>query len=219
MVQTRSKKSVKYTYAERVLGAYSQAQKERRKSSVHIATLRANVRKIAESRKEKLGPQWTNWVGRAVHKLEDQGILKPVDSSGHVSMTEEGKKALTAARRKVFGTSAHQESTPDEEEFLWRSVTEQFAPSTHISGPRGRLSVSSAAGRKRKQSIRVRSATEADEEEEEEPSASMRATPKAKKRRVTGAEVPAGTPHKPLSKMNKAELQAELRALQSRVIA
>ncbi|KIK76184.1 hypothetical protein PAXRUDRAFT_835432 [Paxillus rubicundulus Ve08.2h10] len=215
MVQTRSKKSVKYTYAERVLGAYSKAQKERRKSSVHIATLRANVRKMADSRKEKLGPQWTNWVGRAVHKLEDQGILKPVDCNGHVSMTEEGQKALTAARRKVFGTSTNQEHTQDEEEFLWRSVTDQFVPATHISGAHGRLSVASVARRKRRQSVRVRSATE----EEGEPSASTHATPKAKKRRVTGAEVAARTPHKPLSKMNKAELKEELRALKSRVIA
>ncbi|KAF9225774.1 hypothetical protein BS17DRAFT_777657 [Gyrodon lividus] len=220
MVQTRPKKSLKYTYAERVLGAYSQAQKERRKSSVHIATLRANVRKFAESRKEKLGPQWTNWVGRAVHKLEDQGILKPVDSSGHVSLTEEGKKAVTVARRKVFGTSTSQETTPDEEELLWCSVTEQFSPATHISGARRRLSAPSVTGRKRRQSVRIRSATGCEEEEEEEgPSVSMCPTPWPKRRRVTGAEVPARTPHKPLSKMNKAELKAELRALQSKVLA
>ncbi|KAF9236672.1 hypothetical protein BU15DRAFT_63839 [Melanogaster broomeanus] len=200
-------------------------RKDRRKSSVHIATLRANVRKIAESRKEKLGPQWTNWVGRAVHKLEDQGILKPVDSNGHVSMTEEGRKAVTAARRKVFGTSTPQEPNEDEEELLWRSVTEQFSPSTHISGARRRLSAPSTAGRKRRQSVRMAAGTEYEEEAEEEPSASMPAAAGTKRRRVTGAMVPVGTPQKPLSKMNKAEasqftpLKGELRALQTKVLA
>jgi len=27
------------------------------------------VRKIAQDRKDKLGPQWTSWVGKAVRKL------------------------------------------------------------------------------------------------------------------------------------------------------
>ncbi|KIJ61551.1 hypothetical protein HYDPIDRAFT_42526 [Hydnomerulius pinastri MD-312] len=228
MVQTRSKKAAKYTYAERVLGAYSQAQKEHRKSSVHIATLRAHVRKTAESRKDKLGPQWANWVGKAVHKLEDQGILQPVEPSGHVSMTAEGKKALTNARRKVFGTTASHAPTPDEQEVLWRTVAEQFSPATHITGARRRQSVPSApAGKKRRQSAHMRQAAEDDELEDEDdeagPSASMRATPGAKRRRLTGvsasARLPAGTPQKSLSRMNKAELKAELRALQTKALA
>ncbi|KIO14337.1 hypothetical protein M404DRAFT_474703 [Pisolithus tinctorius Marx 270] len=92
MVSTRSGKSTKHTYAERVLNAYSQAQREHRRQSLHIATLRAQVRKTAQERKDKLGPNWASWVGKAVRKLEEQGVLEPINSSGYVRMTEEGKK-------------------------------------------------------------------------------------------------------------------------------
>lgn len=67
------------------------------------------MRKIAKIRKDKLGPQWASWVGKAVKKLvrlnvtsfrnslilseqEEQGVLQPIDSSGYVGMTPEGKK-------------------------------------------------------------------------------------------------------------------------------
>ncbi|KAG6335228.1 hypothetical protein ID866_3854 [Astraeus odoratus] len=93
MVSTRSGRSTKHTYAERVLRAYSQAQREHRRQSVHLATLRAHVRRIADERKDKLGPKWRTWVGKAVRKLEEQGVLQPVDSSGYIRMTDEGKKA------------------------------------------------------------------------------------------------------------------------------
>lgn len=71
-----------------VLSAFSQAQKEHKRHSVHLATLRAHgkvftfakgslliiylvkiVKKIAKDREDKLGPQWASWVGKAVKKL------------------------------------------------------------------------------------------------------------------------------------------------------
>ncbi|KAH7886966.1 hypothetical protein F5I97DRAFT_1871774 [Phlebopus sp. FC_14] len=217
MMSAKTKRTSKHTYAERVLGAYSQAQREHRRQSVHIATLRAQVRKMAQARKDKLGPQWTSWVGKAVHRLEEQGFLRPVDSSGYVSMTAEGKKAVNLARRKLFGAAVSHVTTPFEEELLWRNVAEQFSPASHVSALR--LSAPPVAGKKRRQSARMRELTEDEEEAEEEPSASRRGTT-TKRRRTTGAVSASArqsvtTPQKPLSKMNKAELKAKILALRS----
>ena len=68
------------------------------------------VKKIAEAEKDTLGPQWSNWVKRTVHKLvsssvsdefrtihiclqEDEGILEPAEPSGSVALTPNGKNA------------------------------------------------------------------------------------------------------------------------------
>jgi hypothetical protein len=67
-----------------VLGAFTQVQKEHKRHVVHIATLRAQgtflrvlsrttnllvVKKIAQEKKDKLGPHWSHFVGKAVHRL------------------------------------------------------------------------------------------------------------------------------------------------------
>jgi hypothetical protein len=75
-----------------VLGALSQVQKEHKRHAVHLATLRAQgfffmisfslpfyhvvciVKKTAQARKDKLGPKWSSWVGKAVHKLVSFGV-------------------------------------------------------------------------------------------------------------------------------------------------
>jgi hypothetical protein len=77
-----------------VLGAFNQVQREHRKHSVHLATLRAQgkfvylrflldirhsmvptVKKNAQSKKDELGPCWTHWVGKAVEKLVSRLVL------------------------------------------------------------------------------------------------------------------------------------------------
>ncbi|KZP33872.1 hypothetical protein FIBSPDRAFT_207730 [Athelia psychrophila] len=120
MVAQKSTKLAKYTYAERVLGAISQVQKEHKKHVVHLATIRAQVRKAAEEKKDKLGPQWGRWVGKAVHKLEADGVLEIADTHGrHVTFTPEGKKAINYARRSIGGKDARS-SSPVEDEVLRR---------------------------------------------------------------------------------------------------
>ena len=72
-----------------VVSALHQVQRDQRKRLVHLATLRAQgtslcttvgltlldsrrrsiVRKNAERRDDALGPQWSSWVSKAVHKL------------------------------------------------------------------------------------------------------------------------------------------------------
>ncbi|OAX36352.1 hypothetical protein K503DRAFT_311745 [Rhizopogon vinicolor AM-OR11-026] len=197
MVASKTKKTSKYTYAERVLSAFSQAQKEHRRHSVHLATLRAHVRKTAKDRKDKLGPQWASWVGKAVKRLEEQGVLQPVDSSGYVGMTPEGKKVLSYARRKLLPTAAGEVSHA-QEDAVWKNVTEHFSPSGHK--------------RQRARSVsRLRSAV-AEEEIEEEDSASVRGSPRSKRQRR--AQSPVKSPERPLSKMTKTELQTKIRELQ-----
>lgn len=223
MVSTRSGKSTKHTYAERVLNAYSQAQREHRRQSLHIATLRAQVRKTAQERKDKLGPNWASWVGKAVRKLEEQGVLEPIDSSGYVRMTEEGKKVLNVARRKVLGSSAKHNPTPEEEGLLWRSINQQLSPASHISrGSRRYSDVQSS--RKRRRSVRSRRQSRGgmteDEDHSEAPLASEYTTPVSKRRRTTAVDpFSHPTPSKLLSKMNKTELKAKVKELQSILFA
>ncbi|KAG2143089.1 hypothetical protein DEU56DRAFT_979515 [Suillus clintonianus] len=196
MVASKTKKSSKYTYAERVLSAFSQAQKEHRRHSVHLATLRAHVRKIAKDRKDRLGPQWASWVGKAVKKLEDQGVLHPVDSSGYVGMTPEGKKVLSYARRKLLPTATG-DASPAQEDAVWKNVTEHFSPSVY----------------KRHHAISAsRLKSVLGEEEVEEDSASVRGSPRAKRQRR--APSPVKPSERSLTKMTKAELQTKVRELQ-----
>lgn len=223
MVSTKSGKSIKHTYAERVLGAYSQAQRGHRKQSVHLATLRSHVRNIAQDKKDKLGPKWASWVGKAVRRLEEQGIFQP-DSNGYIRMTDEGKKALAAARRRVLGTSSRHTATLEEEERVWHTLNEQLSPASHFSTARRYSNAQSS--RKRRQSMRSRpsvAAGGADSEYEhgsEEPSASTRTSPVIKRRRVASVDpFASATPSKPLSKMTKAELTKKVKELQSRLLA
>ncbi|KAK0192442.1 hypothetical protein F5146DRAFT_1039930 [Armillaria mellea] len=104
MAPTKSAKVAKYTYAERVLGSMTQLQREHRKQAVNLISLRAHVKKIAEQKRDKLGPNWSNWVGRAVAKLEDDGVLT-ASGPGCVMLTPSGKKAITAARRSILLTA------------------------------------------------------------------------------------------------------------------
>ncbi|KAG9220279.1 hypothetical protein CCMSSC00406_0006344 [Pleurotus cornucopiae] len=118
MVSVRSKKVQKLTYTQRVLSALSHIQKDSRKHAIHLATIRAQVRKHADARKDKLGPQWAHFVTKAVHKLEDDGILQRVDRgpTGQVSFTPGGRKSISSVRRAI----PHTESTED---VLWKYVT------------------------------------------------------------------------------------------------
>ncbi|KAH7926153.1 hypothetical protein BV22DRAFT_1194612 [Leucogyrophana mollusca] len=201
MGATKSQKAAKYTYAERVLGAYSQAQKEHRRQIVHMATLRAQVRKIAQTKKDKLGPQWSSWVTKAVHKLEEQGLLQHEDSSGYVSMTPEGRKVLSIARKRLHAAPGGAAS-PLQEDAVWKSVAEQFSPH----------------GQKRKIGSRLRPLADRGDasDAEEDQSASVRGSPRKRPRRSIAVSFtsPQKSPQKPVSKMTKAELKAELKALQ-----
>ncbi|EPQ52047.1 hypothetical protein GLOTRDRAFT_140511 [Gloeophyllum trabeum ATCC 11539] len=128
MVASKTKKTAKYTYAERVLSALSHAQQEHRKHAVHHATLRAEVRKRAETKKDKLGPQWSSWVKRTVEKLEDKGAIEASGSNGNVALTPAAKKAIADARRQ-FAASSHADCPLLEDE-VWRSVSEHFTRGT-----------------------------------------------------------------------------------------
>ncbi|KAF9023333.1 hypothetical protein BDZ89DRAFT_1069941 [Hymenopellis radicata] len=85
-------------------------QREKKKSSIHIASIRADIKKTALANEEKLGPQWSKWVGTAIEKLVSEGLLKHTGAAGCVSFTAEGKKTSTAARRSIAPTDGP--STP-----------------------------------------------------------------------------------------------------------
>ncbi|KAJ6487687.1 hypothetical protein C8R45DRAFT_254205 [Mycena sanguinolenta] len=121
MVASKTKKVMKYTYSERVLGSFSLIQREHKKHAIHLASLRAQILKTANARKDKLGPHWKNWVGKAVQRLEEHGILSS-EPAGTVALTPSGKKAILAARR-ALALPMHESLSPDEEDLLWKQVT------------------------------------------------------------------------------------------------
>ncbi|KAI8969761.1 hypothetical protein BD414DRAFT_255072 [Trametes punicea] len=124
MVARSSKKRAKYTYAERVLGALSDIQREHRKHAVHMATLRAHVRKMADARKDRIGPQWSQWVSRTVNRLADDGILDTSDSHGNVTFTPDAKKTIIRMRRESMNPGMA--LSPGLERKIWRNVTRKF---------------------------------------------------------------------------------------------
>ncbi|KAK0203897.1 hypothetical protein DFS33DRAFT_1335179 [Desarmillaria ectypa] len=104
MAPIKSEKVAKYTYAERVLSSMTQLQREHKKQSINLISLRAHVKKSAEQKEDRLGPNWSNWVGRTVAKLEDGGVLT-ASGPGCVMLTPSGRKAITAARRSILSTA------------------------------------------------------------------------------------------------------------------
>ncbi|KAF7319159.1 Aminotransferase [Mycena chlorophos] len=120
--KSTSPKTPKASYAERVLGSFTQIQREHKRHSIHIATLRAQVQKTAAARKDKLGPNWKNWVGKAVHKLQESGVFESAEPAGSVALTPEGKKAIQSARRVLDLPSNSDNITSEEEALLWKEV-------------------------------------------------------------------------------------------------
>ncbi|CAA7268257.1 unnamed protein product [Cyclocybe aegerita] len=182
MVSTRSSKAVKPTYAERVLGAFGQIQKEQKRHTVHLASIRAQVKKNAQEKKDKLGPNWSQWVTKAVAKLEEEEILEPAPAAGSVALTQKGKKAIMNARKSLRLSLGGISPDRYQEDSVWKEVTSQGLkrsrrPSTVPGSMAGDSPTKSASARKR-------------------PRVSF-----------AGGK-------KPVSRMTKAELKAELATLQ-----
>ncbi|KAF9458224.1 hypothetical protein BDZ94DRAFT_1313465 [Collybia nuda] len=125
MVASKSAKVVKLSYPERVLGAFSQIQREHKRHAVHSLTLRAQVKKTAQARKDQLGPHWSSFVSKAVQKLEKEGILAASSSAaGSLILTDHGKQVIASARR-VLSIPPHAALSSEEEESVWRQVIQQ----------------------------------------------------------------------------------------------
>ncbi|KAJ2936885.1 hypothetical protein H1R20_g203, partial [Candolleomyces eurysporus] len=118
MARSRTAKVHKTSYAERVLGAMTQIQKEHRKHAVHMATLRAQVRKNAAAKRDTLGPLWSQWVGKAVHKLTEDGVIQHTGSQ-EVTFTPEGKSLISSAKKGV-----------SDEDDLWHRVSTSISRGT-----------------------------------------------------------------------------------------
>ncbi|KAF8169824.1 hypothetical protein K438DRAFT_1854724 [Mycena galopus ATCC 62051] len=188
MVAAKTKKVIKYTYTERVLGSFSLIQREHKKHAIHLASLRAQILKTANARKDKLGPHWKNWVGKAVHRLEEDGILS-FEPAGTVALTSNGKKAILAARR-ALALPAHDSLSSDQEDLLWKEVTH----------PNSVQAIASPVKRTR----HTRHTEHLSDEEDSEPEYVPR------KRTRTSVPARAGKITDPAFKMTKAQLVAEL---------
>ncbi|KAJ7204503.1 hypothetical protein GGX14DRAFT_698845 [Mycena pura] len=188
--KTKSNKMGKYTYTERVLGSFWTIQREHKRHAVHLASLRAQVQKTAASRKDKLGPHWKNWVTKAVHKLEEDGILEPSEPAGTLALTPAGKKDILAARR-ALALPTNDSLLPEQEDLLWKQVTHPG-------------SVLTSHGNKRPR----RSYRDSDDSEPEY-------TPRKPKKR-TRMSLPANMTRDPAYKRTKAQLIDELAVLKRR---
>ncbi|EAU89103.2 hypothetical protein CC1G_08511 [Coprinopsis cinerea okayama7 len=123
-------KTPKVTYAERVLNAYHALKKERRVGNIHLAGIRAQVKRTAEEKGEQLGPNWSHWVSKAVDKLTEDGILGM--GNQRVFLTPEGKSTIATAKRSVRHVG-------DPEERVFKQVAS-------IAASKRRYSVSVAPG-------------------------------------------------------------------------
>ncbi|KIY47887.1 hypothetical protein FISHEDRAFT_74227 [Fistulina hepatica ATCC 64428] len=110
--------ATKPTYKERVLRAASIIQREHRKRDIHLASLRAQIRKTAEETSDVLGPRWASWTMKAIEKLTEEGLLTS-NEAGTVSLTTTGKKAIGEAR-KSFGIPA--DASPMKDISVWKAV-------------------------------------------------------------------------------------------------
>ncbi|KAI1784851.1 hypothetical protein LXA43DRAFT_900919 [Ganoderma leucocontextum] len=88
-----------------------------------MATLRAHVRKMADTRKDKMGPQWSQWVTRTVQRLADDGVLDTSDAQ--VTFTPNAKKTISAIRRESLGPGVA--ASPNLEHKMWKDVTRRFS--------------------------------------------------------------------------------------------
>ncbi|KAF5375723.1 hypothetical protein D9615_009351 [Tricholomella constricta] len=170
------------------------------------------VRKNAQENKDKLGPHWSSWVGKAIHKLEEEGILAASQSpAGNLTITPAGKKVITAARQSIaHAINASPSAVPDD--LVWKHIT-QHSPNTR--------------GLKRGRRSSIRPLRDEDADARDLPPSSF-STTRSKRARLS--TVPVSPSKKPIYRMNKAEvayslasrddadliiqLQVELRALQ-----
>ncbi|KAF8634238.1 hypothetical protein AX15_000999 [Amanita polypyramis BW_CC] len=200
MVASKPVKAAKYTYAERVLQAFSQVHKKHRRHGIHMATLRAQVKKNAQAQQDKLGPQWPNWVTRAVHKLQDEGIFA-ADAPGSVVMTPTGKKAVAAAR-KSLPISVTSTPTATREESIWRSITRSQTTPRSRGVKRSRYNTF----------LPIQSVYDYSEDDDED----LQSSPSPHRRaRAKRARPSTSLGKKPVSKMTKAELKAALKSLET----
>ncbi|KAJ7199321.1 hypothetical protein B0H12DRAFT_1165411 [Mycena haematopus] len=210
MGASKTKKVIKYTYTERVLSSFSLIQREHKKHAIHLASLRAQsmqtlcffpfpaltslarhtVLKTANARKDRLGPHWKNWVGKAVHRLEEHGILSS-EPAGAVALTPNGKKAILAARR-ALALPAHDSLSPSQEDLLWKQVT--HASSVQVVAPAAK---------------RTRHTDPLPEEEDSEPEY----VPRKRARTSLATRATANNTIDPTFKMTKVQLVAELTSM------
>ncbi|KAJ4491973.1 hypothetical protein C8J55DRAFT_251472 [Lentinula edodes] len=102
MVSRKSTKTAKLTYAERIVCAMHALQKSQRRGGFHSASIKAQVRKDAEERNDKLGPQWPTWVMKALNRLNENGLLsRSVDNPAHFEMSPASKKILKESERTL----------------------------------------------------------------------------------------------------------------------
>ncbi|KAJ3983481.1 hypothetical protein F5890DRAFT_1522623 [Lentinula detonsa] len=112
MVARKSKKrtSKPLNYRERAVSAIHALQKSHRKGGAHLTSIKSQVRKDAERRKEKLGPQWATWVTKAVHQLTESGLLlKNENSSTHYEFSPASKRILKDRERELPVAGSHGE--------------------------------------------------------------------------------------------------------------
>ncbi|KAJ4479338.1 hypothetical protein J3R30DRAFT_3883715 [Lentinula aciculospora] len=107
MVSRKSKKTSKLTYAERIVCAVHGLQKSHRRGGVHLASIKTQVRKDAEGRRDKLGPQWAAWVTKAVNRLNENGLLLRTGNSFEFSPAS--KKILKESEQTLPVTGTHGE--------------------------------------------------------------------------------------------------------------
>ncbi|KAE9410060.1 hypothetical protein BT96DRAFT_912922 [Gymnopus androsaceus JB14] len=114
-----TKSTAKFTYTERVVCGVNDLEKTHHKQSFHISLIKSQVKKNADKKKDKLGPNWTTFVIKVIHKLVEEGIFKKSSRSGYFQMSPATRKCFKDAQ-KVLSTLGP--SSTDLEAALVKSV-------------------------------------------------------------------------------------------------
>ncbi|KAK0219868.1 hypothetical protein IW262DRAFT_1460981 [Armillaria fumosa] len=154
MAPIKSAKVAKYTYAERVLSSMTQIQREHKKQAVNLISLRAHVKKIAEQKRDKLGPNWSNW--------EDDGVLT-ASGPGRVMLTPGGKKAITAARRSILSTAPPGTfGSPSQEDLVTRMAVKDRGTKRPLRRSLGTFDTNNLSSPSRPRAKRIRMSRDAE---------------------------------------------------------
>ncbi|CAK5274748.1 unnamed protein product [Mycena citricolor] len=195
MVASKSPKAAKVAprYTERVMGAMSQIQRETHKHAIRTASIHARVQKMAQERKEKLGPHWKTFVTKAIGVLTEEGILEK--DHGAYALSLSGKKIIATARRALDLPSNSQDMTIEQEVDLWKQVLR-----TPIATPT----------RKRLRNSRVPAGDDSDDELVELPSSPIKGRKRARTSSAAASHRPVREPtREPPSPLTELEESME----------
>ncbi|KAL5495992.1 hypothetical protein ACEPAH_3224 [Sanghuangporus vaninii] len=116
----------RHTYAERTITAISDIRSHHPRSSIHLKTLKAQIRRNAIAQNDVLGPRWRTGVNLACKLLTDQGVLEPEHPPSRIVLSPKGKQLIARTRHSI-GLPDDHEHNQECDENLGRKVMHRLS--------------------------------------------------------------------------------------------